>query len=133
MSSDWEARSRASEESARKLVDEPKAIDDLARRAEAKARGSGSRLGAVKRDLQTMIRMLRAWAGGKYKGISIASVVIIAGAVLYFLNPIDAVADFLPFIGFSDDIAVLAFAINRLKSEFEKFEDWEQNIDISSK
>jgi uncharacterized membrane protein YkvA (DUF1232 family) len=53
--------------------------------------------------------------------------------VIYFLNPIDAVADFLPFIGFSDDVAVIALAIARLKSEFERFEDWEKTVDITSK
>ena len=133
MSSSVEDRSSKAEAEAKRLVDEPRALDEMAQKAEQKVRSSGGRLGAVKRDLQTMIRMLRAWASGKYKGMSVTSIVIVAGAVVYFLNPIDAIADFLPFIGFSDDVAVIAFAINRLRGEFEKFEDWEQNVDIASK
>ena len=37
--------------------------------------------------------------------------VILAGAVAYFVLPLDGVADFLPLVGFADDAAVLAAAI----------------------
>lgn len=37
-------------------------------------------------------------------------------ALAYFILPIDAVADFLPIVGFTDDAAVLALVLNRLGS-----------------
>lgn len=39
---------------------------------------------------------------------------VLLGAVAYFLLPTDAVADFLPLIGFADDAAVLAAAITQV-------------------
>jgi uncharacterized membrane protein YkvA (DUF1232 family) len=36
---------------------------------------------------------------------------IIVGALGYFISPIDAVPDFIPFVGFADDLAVLVGAI----------------------
>jgi len=36
---------------------------------------------------------------------------ILMGAIAYFLLPTDAVADFLPIVGFADDAAILAAAI----------------------
>lgn len=33
------------------------------------------------------------------------------GALAYFISPIDAIPDFLPMLGFTDDIAVMAAAI----------------------
>lgn len=39
---------------------------------------------------------------------------VLLGAVTYFLLPTDAVADFLPLIGFADDAAVLAAAITQV-------------------
>ncbi|MCK0198418.1 YkvA family protein [Ancylobacter sp. 6x-1] len=36
------------------------------------------------------------------------------GALAYFILPIDSVPDFLPFVGFTDDAAVLATALNLL-------------------
>lgn len=133
MSQNFEHRSNDAEHEAKKIMDDPATVNQFAVKAADKARRNGSRLGAVKKDFNTMIRMMRAWALGQYKGLSLSSLVIIVGAVIYFLNPIDAVADFLPFIGFSDDVAVIALAIARLKNEFERFEEWEQTVDISTK
>jgi uncharacterized membrane protein YkvA (DUF1232 family) len=39
---------------------------------------------------------------------------ILLGAVAYFVLPTDAVADFLPLIGFADDAAVLAAAVTQV-------------------
>ena len=47
--------------------------------------------------------------------ISIADKAIIYGALGYFICPIDIVPDIIPFIGLTDDIAVLAWAFSRVK------------------
>ncbi len=36
------------------------------------------------------------------------------GAIAYFILPTDAVADFLPLLGFADDAAILAAAITQV-------------------
>ncbi|KKN97540.1 hypothetical protein LCGC14_0156590 [marine sediment metagenome] len=55
------------------------------------------------------------------------------GALAYFISPIDAIPDFLPFLGFTDDLTVMAAAIGmvsfyinddvRLKAR-NKLETW---------
>lgn len=40
----------------------------------------------------------------------------IIAALLYFLSPIDLIADLIPIIGFSDDLPVLLMAISYLSS-----------------
>jgi uncharacterized membrane protein YkvA (DUF1232 family) len=40
--------------------------------------------------------------------------VILMGAIAYFILPTDAVADFLPLLGFADDAAILAAAITQV-------------------
>jgi uncharacterized membrane protein YkvA (DUF1232 family) len=39
---------------------------------------------------------------------------VLLGAIAYFVLPFDAVADFLPLLGFADDAAVLAAAISQV-------------------
>jgi uncharacterized membrane protein YkvA (DUF1232 family) len=39
---------------------------------------------------------------------------ILMGAIAYFILPTDAVADFLPLLGFADDAAILAAAITQV-------------------
>ena len=47
--------------------------------------------------------------------LSVMDKAIIYGALGYFISPIDIIPDALPIIGFSDDIAVLAWAFNKIK------------------
>lgn len=44
---------------------------------------------------------------------------IIAGALGYFISPIDIIPDFIPIIGYTDDIAVLAAAIFTVASHIK--------------
>lgn len=125
-------RAEDAEKQAKVIIEDPEAAVSMADKAQQKFRKNQSKLGTVRRDLETLIRMLKAWGKGKYKGIGIANLLVVAGAVFYFLNPIDAVADFLPLIGFTDDIAVITFAIARLRDEFNKFQDWEHVFDVAS-
>ena len=56
---------------------------------------------------------------------------IIKGALVYFVMPIDAIPDFIPFTGFADDLAVLVLAmavvVIHIKPEHWKMaeEKWE--------
>jgi len=59
------------------------------------------------------------------KDISLKSIVILVGAILYFLNPFDAVPDAIPVIGYVDDVGVVAWVLKTLKGEIEKFRVWE--------
>lgn len=39
---------------------------------------------------------------------------IIIGALGYFLSPIDAIPDLTPFLGYTDDLSILAFALSTI-------------------
>lgn len=82
-------------------------------------------LGSIFADLQLIFRMVRAWLRGEYQELSKRSVVILVGALIYFLMPIDAIPDFIPGIGFLDDAGVIAMALAAVKSEVDKFMAWE--------
>lgn len=58
---------------------------------------------------------------------------VIIGALGYFISPIDAIPDFIPVIGYSDDLAVLVAAIAMVAMHIkkahreaaeQKLEDW---------
>jgi uncharacterized membrane protein YkvA (DUF1232 family) len=46
---------------------------------------------------------------------------VVVAALLYFITPIDAMPDIAPFVGFLDDIGVIAFTIKFLGSEISKY------------
>jgi len=53
--------------------------------------------------------------------ISTYTKVIITGALAYVILPIDVIPDFIPVIGWIDDIFVLNMTINSLKDEIENY------------
>jgi len=75
--------------------------------------------------LKALIRMLKAYVNKEYTVVPWASIVMVAGAVLYFITPIDLVLDWLPLAGFVDDAAVLVFVLRQVRLDLEKFQQWE--------
>jgi uncharacterized membrane protein YkvA (DUF1232 family) len=69
--------------------------------------------------------MLRSWARGDYKGLPWKTIVTAMAAVLYFLDPLDIVPDFIPGIGYLDDAVVLGFVVHSIRSDLEKYLEWE--------
>ena len=81
--------------------------------------------------LQVLSWMIKAAVSGEYTGIPTSTLVGGIAVVLYFLSPIDFVPDFIPVIGLLDDAALLAWFMTSIKSEMEKFEEWERSNQVS--
>lgn len=79
---------------------------------------------AVRSDLATGVDLVGCWYRGEYPGISRASLVLLAGALLYLVTPLDLVPDFVPVSGLLDDAAVIAATMSRIQSELEQFRAW---------
>ena len=72
-----------------------------------------------------MLRLLRAWSGGRYRDIPWSSLVSIIATVVYFVTPADLVPDFLLGWGFVDDAALLAWVLGSVRSDLDDFLAWE--------
>ncbi len=81
-------------------------------------------------DVKTFSRLVQEVRKGSYKDISKKSVVMIVGALLYFVSPIDAVPDLLVGIGLLDDVAVIGFVASQMKQELDKFREWETGVKV---
>ena len=79
---------------------------------------------AGNQDLADFIDMLRCSVRGEYQDFSKTAIGIVAGALLYFVAPLDLLPDLLPAAGFIDDFAVIAFAVNAVREEIEHFRLW---------
>ena len=79
---------------------------------------------AGSQDLADFIAMLRCSVRGEYQDLSRTAIGIVAGALLYFVAPLDLLPDLLPAAGFIDDFAVIAFAVNAVREEIERFRRW---------
>jgi len=114
------ARKRAEE----MLTNVPK-LQNLLQAAIEKTKSERSALADVWQELLTMIRLLRSWVKRDYTGASTQTMLLIVTAVLYFVTPIDVIPDFLLALGFVDDAAIIVYVLGLVRSELEKFKDWE--------
>lgn len=77
-----------------------------------------------------LTRMMRAWIKGDYKNVSTKSIISVVAALIYFVNPLDLIPDFIPIIGQIDDIFILGYLIQTLNKEIERFMAWEKENDL---
>lgn len=88
--------------------------------------GSGKRkMNSIKRDLSTLLSLIKSWAMGEYKGVPRTTLLLSAGAIIYFVNPLDAIPDVIPVTGFLDDATVIGIVIASIKKDIENFRVWE--------
>ncbi|AKD02616.1 YkvA family protein [Pontibacter korlensis] len=101
-----------------------KLVSDTLKKATAK-KGVGALAGEVWENLQLLSRMLKAASSGEYKGIPTPTLVGGVAVLIYFLMPIDVIPDVIPVIGLLDDASLLAWFMASIKTELDKFKEWE--------
>jgi len=121
----WNGFFKAMVASARRLIEHPEQLRQIVDDAFIKMRKHSDAIREIAADLQIILRLIKAWLAGGYKDISTKSIVILIGAILYFLNPFDAIPDTIPVLGYVDDVAVVGWIVKTLKDEIEKFRVWE--------
>jgi uncharacterized membrane protein YkvA (DUF1232 family) len=113
---------------AEELARNPRELLSLLTVAERRLdRAQAGPLNPLKKDLQTLLRMLQASGEGRYRQVSGKNLALAALGILYLVSPLDVIPDFLPG-GFTDDAAVIGFIVRRLRTELGAFEAWEREV-----
>ena len=111
---------------AEQLARNPKELLIVLTKAERRLdRVDAGPLAPVKRDLQTLLRLMRAYGEGRYRQVSGKKLALAGLGVLYLVSPLDVVPDFL-LGGFVDDAAVIGFVVKTIRTELVAFEAWER-------
>jgi|GEM_PF-856593 uncharacterized membrane protein YkvA (DUF1232 family) len=72
-------------------------------------------------EISVVIAMLKSWVKGDYKEIPWMTLVLCTGALVYFVNPLDAVPDIVPAVGLLDDATVIGFVLASIKQDIQNF------------
>jgi uncharacterized membrane protein YkvA (DUF1232 family) len=108
------------------LIRHPKELLTVLTKAERRLdRVGAGPLTPIKKDVQTLLRLMRAYGEGRYRQVSGKNLALAGLGLLYLVSPLDVVPDFLPG-GLADDAAVIGFILRKLRRELVAFEAWER-------
>ena len=96
-------------------------LNELVDSASKEIESGKKKINSAREELLVIISMLKSWAKGDYKVVPWTSLALCAGALIYFVNPFDAVPDLLPGIGLLDDATVVGFVLASIKKDVQKF------------
>ena len=65
----------------------------------------------------TLVRLVRRYISGEYRGVGTGTVVSGLAVLLYVLSPIDLVPDFIPVLGFLDDLSLISWFAGKFQGE----------------
>jgi len=78
------------------------------------------------KNVRLLYSIFKDAVNGKYK-LAPASVAMIGGGLLYFILPTDLIPDFIPVVGYLDDLAVLTTIMNALNKQISEYRTWKEN------
>lgn len=73
----------------------------------------------------TVVRLVRSYASGEYRDIKTSTIVSGLGVLLYVLSPIDLIPDFIPVLGWLDDLSLVSWFVGKFQAELVRFRAWE--------
>jgi uncharacterized membrane protein YkvA (DUF1232 family) len=105
------------------LSDKTKASNTI-KNALGKAVSNKGDLEGVWAKLVLLFAVSKDYVNGDYTKIPKRSIIAILGGLIYFLSPIDVIPDFVPVLGFVDDIYILNLVYRQVLKDLEKYKIW---------
>ena len=116
-------------EEAKKTVSDRKKFSAIILKAANKAEKLASNspeLQELRSKVNVLLSMAQNHISGRYQAFSIRSLLFIIFGLLYFIIPTDALPDFIPALGFTDDISVLFLIYRKLNKDIQRFLQWQE-------
>ncbi len=112
------------------MINEQSQVKELIWQVSQKLQNINSRnkqINELMEHVQLFLRMIKRSLAGEYSAFSHKTLLSLVFGLLYFVTPMDVVPDFIPLLGFSDDLSIVYFIIKNFKSDIEAFKVWELN------
>lgn len=125
------ARMEESGDQAEEYAKNPGKLGGLISNAKEKLKqldDSRTNLKNIIRYVTVFIRMLKDVSSGYYPNLPWRSLLTIVASILYFVNPLDLIPDFIPGIGLLDDITLLGWVYKNIERDVERYLDWDESM-----
>lgn len=76
----------------------------------------------------TLVRLVRSYVTGEYRQVQTATIISGLAVLLYVLSPIDLIPDFIPVLGFLDDLSLVSWFVGKFQGEITRYREWEKHL-----
>lgn len=111
---------------ANELLGNQEKLNSLINSAKEKSKKKKKQLESVWSGLQTLLRLLKAYRKKDYRKVPWRTILYATAAIIYLVNPLDFIPDFIPLTGLLDDVSVITFVLASIKIDLDKFKTWEE-------
>ncbi|MBB6481814.1 YkvA family protein [Spirochaeta isovalerica] len=87
-------------------------------------------LAQVWEDLQLLFALMKDYTSGRYREIPVGSIVVILGALIYLVNPIDLIPDIIPVLGNVDDVLIIGLVLSQVHADLQSYKEWCKKNDL---
>jgi len=77
-------------------------------------------------EIKLLFELLSDFKSGKYREVPWHTIAAIVAALLYALNPLDVIPDFIPVVGQIDDAFVLGLCLTLIEKDLNKYKVWKE-------
>ena len=77
-------------------------------------------------EIKLLFELLSDFKSGKYREVPWHTIAAIVAALLYVLNPLDVIPDFIPVVGQIDDAFVLGLCLTLIEKDLNKYKVWRE-------
>lgn len=113
--------------SAKNISDNPEKIKSVFEKVDGHVESKKGPLGQIFVKTKLAGRMIQDYVKGDYKNLPYRTLLVLVGAALYIIYPLDAVFDFIPFIGFADDIFIFNLVYSQISKDLVDYLEWAEN------
>ena len=112
-------------DNAKAYLDDDAKMESLFQDFEKKL-GQIPKIGNKAADIAVLCSMIRAYAKKQYTDVSIATILLSIAALIYVVNPMDIVPDFMIGIGQLDDAAAIVLVLQMIQMDLNKYKKWQE-------
>ena len=78
------------------------------------------------KDVSLLLGLIKDYYLGNYRVVPYKTIIAVVFGLLYVINPIDFIPDFIPVIGYIDDAIVIALCLRLAERDLKKYARWKQ-------
>ena len=84
------------------------------------------KIGKRASDVAVLLSMLRAYIKKQYTDVSIATIIAAVAGLIYVINPMDVVPEYVLGVGILDDAAILGIILQAMHMDLNKYKKWQK-------